>query len=106
MNCSQISQIFADLSFNNQLIALAINHNFIYLMQFKIIFYHENHKNLPADRQVCVPIFLSKRYCYLSFLVFNRIEFPITITSEKAIANAPNIGFKNPNAAIGMATTL
>jgi hypothetical protein len=41
-----------------------------------------------------------------SDFVFNRIEFPITITSENAIANAPTIGFKKPNAANGIATTL
>lgn len=43
---------------------------------------------------------------YRSFLVFNRIEFPITSTSEKAIAKAPTIGFNNPATAIGIATTL
>jgi len=34
------------------------------------------------------------------------MEFPITITSEKAIAKAATMGLKNPNAAIGIASTL
>ena len=46
---------------------------------------------------ICVP------FVYLSRFVFNLIEFPITITSENAIAKAPTIGFKKPNAAIGIA---
>jgi hypothetical protein len=40
------------------------------------------------------------------FFRFNLSEFPITITSEKAINKAPHIGFKNPSAAIGIATML
>lgn len=41
-----------------------------------------------------------------SDLVFKRIELPITITSEKAIVNAPTIGLRKPKAATGIATTL
>jgi hypothetical protein len=44
---------------------------------------------------------------YLSTLfAFNLNEFPITTTSENAMAKAPTIGFKKPKAAIGIATTL
>jgi hypothetical protein len=43
---------------------------------------------------------------YLTFLIFNRKELPITITSENAMAKAPTIGFKKPSAAIGMAIIL
>ncbi len=39
---------------------------------------------------------------YFNFFVFNRIELPTTITSEKAIANAATIGFKKQSAAIGI----
>jgi hypothetical protein len=35
-----------------------------------------------------------------------RSEFPMTITSEKAIENDASNGLRNPVAAIGMATTL
>jgi hypothetical protein len=37
---------------------------------------------------------------------FNLSEFPITITSENAIVNAPIIGFRKPKAARGMAMIL
>ena len=42
----------------------------------------------------------------VSFFVFNLIEFPITITSENAIAIAAIMGFRKPIAAIGIAITL
>src|ERR1051325_4024519 len=38
--------------------------------------------------------------------VLSRMEFPITITSEKAMASAPIMGLRKPHAAMGMATTL
>src|SRR6218665_423176 len=41
-----------------------------------------------------------------SFLVFKRMELPITMTSEKAMVSAPIVGLKRPAAATGMATTL
>ena len=41
-----------------------------------------------------------------NFLLFNLIELPITMISEKAIAPAAIIGLSNPTAAIGMAITL
>ena len=42
----------------------------------------------------------------VSFFVFNLIEFPITITSENAIAIAAIMGLRKPIAAIGIAITL
>ena len=38
--------------------------------------------------------------------VLRRMELPITITSEKAMARAPIMGLRKPAAAMGMATTL
>ena len=43
---------------------------------------------------------------YESFLIFNRSEFPTTITSEKAMDSAATMGFNKPTAAMGIATIL
>jgi hypothetical protein len=54
-----------------------------------------------------VQVIVLKQFPYLEMLLcFSLNEFPITTTSEKAMANAPTIGFKKPRAAMGMATIL
>jgi len=42
----------------------------------------------------------------ITFLKFNRIELMARTTSLNPITNAPNVGFKKPSAATGIATIL
>ena len=60
---------------------------------------------LPNPEEITTADFVFFKFQF-SFFVLSLIEFPMTITSEKAIANAAIIGFKKPIAAIGIAITL